>query len=211
MQSEIYAFFDFCETITNFQTLEAFLPIIKNCNPNYSEENNFKRRKEYSELDLQYPTYEVLIDCPIHKVKHKAKEFIYDRVLKNINNNILNKLFWHQDQGHIVAIVSGGLSIYIDEFANLYDIKHVVAVDLECQAGVFTGNIDGIHTMQERKLYKLSQIFDIRNIDLENSYAYSDCVSDIPLLSFVGNPYVVECGKDVRWAKLLNFNIIKGN
>ncbi|RZD27537.1 HAD-IB family hydrolase, partial [Campylobacter jejuni] len=31
----------------------------------------------------------------------------------------------------------------------------------------------------------------------------------IPLLSFVGHPNVIECGKDLKWAKLLNFNILR--
>ncbi|EAK3931509.1 HAD-IB family hydrolase [Campylobacter jejuni] len=209
MSGKIFALFDFCETITNFQTLEKFLPLIAQKNPYYTHKANAERREKFDKLGLIYPRYEALIDCPVDIVRNTAKEFLYNHIINNINKNVINKLFWHQDQGHVVAIVSGGFEIYIREFAKIYGIEHIVAIDLENSDDKFTGNIHGIHTMQERKLYKLSNMFNIKEFDLKNSYAYSDCVSDIPLLSFVGHPNVIECGKDLKWAKLLNFNILR--
>lgn len=207
--SKILALFDFCETITNFQTLEKFLPMIKNKNVNFNNELNLIRRNEYAKLNLSYPRYEYLINCPVKIVKDASKEFVYDFVLPNLNLNIMNKLFWHQDKGHEIAIVSGGLEIYIREFAKIYNIKNIIAVSLEIKNGLFTGDIDGIHTMQERKLYKLYNMINLCDYDLKNSYAYSDCASDIPLLSLVGNANVIECGKNLLWAKILNYKIIK--
>ncbi|MBZ7948771.1 HAD-IB family hydrolase [Campylobacter molothri] len=210
MKEKIFALFDFCETITNFQTLEKFLPLVGQKNPFYTYENNLARREKYNLAGLTYPRYEALIDCPVDIVKKTAKEFLYSHIIKNINKNVINRLFWHQDQGHTIVIISGGFEIYIREFAKIYNIDNIVAIDLEIDNNHFTGNIDGVHTMQERKLYKLANIFNIKEYDLKKSYAYSDCVSDIPLLSFVGNPFVIECNKDIRWAKLLNFNIMNG-
>lgn len=77
--------------------------------------------------------------------------------MANLNQNVMDRLFWHQDEGHTIVIVSGGLTIYIKEFARIYNIENIVAVDLEIYKNKLTGNIDGIHTMQERKLYKLAQ------------------------------------------------------
>ncbi|AJC93641.1 HAD-IB family hydrolase [Campylobacter volucris] len=208
MSKKILALFDFCETITNFQTLDRYLPMAANRNINYSYEKNIIRRENYKSQNIPYPRYEWLIDLDYFLATKIGKEFIYMDVMCNLNKNIMDKLFWHQDAGHDIAIVSGGLSIYINEFAKIYNIDNVIAVDLEVLNGKLTGNIDGIHTMQERKLYKLSHMLDLNNYDLKKSYAYSDCVSDIPLLSLVGNPNVVKCGKNLEWAKILGFNII---
>ncbi|NDJ26628.1 HAD-IB family hydrolase [Campylobacter sp. MIT 12-8780] len=208
MDKKILALFDFCETLPNFQTLDSYLPMAGALNPNYTEEKNMKRRKEYQEKGMIYPRYEHLIDFPISEAKKLARHFIYEEVLPKLNRNILQKLFYHQDNGHTIVIVSGGLEIYIKEFAKIYNIEHVVAVALETIDEKLTGNIDGIHTMQERKLYKLDQMLDLKKYDLKNSYAYSDCVSDIPLLSLVGNANVVECGKDLQWAKILGYQIL---
>ncbi|MCR6571465.1 HAD-IB family hydrolase [Campylobacter insulaenigrae] len=206
---KILVLFDFCETITNFQTLENFLPIVAHKNPYFNQDINSTRRLKYQKLNIAYPKYEALIDCPIELIHEISKEFVFEKIIKNLNRNIMDKLFWHQDLGHEIAIVSGGLSIYIEDFAKIYEIDNVIAVDLEVSSGKLTGNIDGIHTMQERKLYKLSQMFDLKRYDLQKSYAYSDCVSDIPILSLVGNANVVECGKDLEWAKILGYEIIK--
>ena len=49
---------------------------------------------------------------------------------------------------------------------------------------------------------------DLSKFDLSKSYFYSDCASDIPLLSFVGNPVVIECGKDTLWAEILGYEFL---
>lgn len=196
MQNNILALFDFCETITNFQTLEDFRNEIS---------IKFEKSRKYIE-GVRYPE---LNNMQVEAIQSFSKEFVYTRILPNINKNIIEKIFWHQDQGHQVVIVSGGLEIYINEFAKIYGIEKVVAIELEIFENKFTGNISGIHTMQERKLYKLIHKINLNNYNLKESYAYSDCVSDIPLLSLVGNPNVVETTKDLTWAKILKYNILK--
>ncbi|EAH8848401.1 HAD-IB family hydrolase [Campylobacter lari] len=196
MQDNILALFDFCETITNFQTLEDF-----------RNEISIKFQKPRKHIDgIKYPE---LNNMPVEIIRAFSKEFVYTKILPNINKSIIEKVFWHQDQGHQIVIVSGGLEIYINEFAKIYGIEKVVAIELEVFENKFTGNISGIHTMQERKLYKLIQKINLNNYNLKDSYAYSDCVSDIPLLSLVGNPNVIETPKDLTWAKILKYNILK--
>ncbi|EAM0299072.1 HAD-IB family hydrolase, partial [Campylobacter jejuni] len=65
MSGKIFALFDFCETITNFQTLEKFLPLVAQKNPYYTHKANAERREKFDKLGLIYPRYEALIDCPV--------------------------------------------------------------------------------------------------------------------------------------------------
>lgn len=208
MSKEILALFDFCETLTNFQTLDKYLPLAGSKNVNYSAGKNLARREEFARQNIPYPRYEHLIGLDYDLAQKIAQEFVYTDVIANLNQKVMDKLFYHQDKDHTLVIVSGGLTIYIKEFAKIYKIDNIIAVDLEVYKHKLTGNIDGIHTMQERKLYKLVQKFNLKEFDLKNSYAYSDCASDIPLLSLVGNPNVIECGKDLQWARILGFNIL---
>lgn len=221
MNSKILALFDFCETITDFQTLERYLPLIGKHNRHCSRLQNALRRRIYRVRNIirrrilhkpaiEYPRFEMFIGFPYERAKALAQDFVKSEILSNLNPLVIQKLRYHQQMGHTIVIVSGGLSIYIDEFAKLFDITHVVAVDLEVRGGKLTGNIDGIHTMQERKLYKLDDMLDLSKYDLPNSYAYSDCASDVPLLSLVGNPCVIECGKNLRWAEMLKLPIMRG-
>ncbi|EDP7370167.1 HAD-IB family hydrolase, partial [Campylobacter jejuni] len=55
MSGKIFALFDFCETITNFQTLEKFLPLVAQKNPYYTHKANAERREKFDKLGLIYP------------------------------------------------------------------------------------------------------------------------------------------------------------
>ncbi|MDO4674675.1 HAD-IB family hydrolase [Campylobacter sp.] len=205
---EILALFDFCETLTTFQTLDRFLPLAGRHNPHFEASKNKARRQAYAAMKKPYPRYESLIDLNLDRARILAKKFLYDEIIPGLRPALMKRLFYHQDAGHTVAIVSGGLALYIEEFAKLYGIEHVVAVELEVREGLLSGDIEGIHTMQERKLYKLAQRLTLEDFDLRHSFAYSDCVSDIPLLSLVGNAYAVNCGRDLRWAEILGFGVM---
>lgn len=104
--------------------------------------------------------------------------------------------------------MSGGFSEYIKEYAKIYDIDYVIATDLEFIDGKATGKIDGIDCMGINKIEKIRSIIDLDKYDLLNSFAYSDHISDIPLLSFVGNGIVVDFGEDTKWAKLMNYEVV---
>lgn len=48
------------------------------------------------------------------------------------------------------------------------------------------------------KAAAVKEICNSENYDLENSYAYSDSISDLPLLSSVGNPVVINPNSELR-------------
>ncbi|WP_230475015.1 MULTISPECIES: aminotransferase class I/II-fold pyridoxal phosphate-dependent enzyme [Helicobacter] len=87
--------------------------------------------------------------------------FFEKELLLRVNECIIERLHYHQKLGHTIAIVSGGFEIYICIFAKYFGIPYVVAVSLESSEGVLSGNMAGIHTMEHRKLYKLSQTLDL--------------------------------------------------
>ncbi|MBX1466890.1 HAD-IB family phosphatase, partial [Campylobacter jejuni] len=67
-------------------------------------------------------------DLDVDLAEEIAQEFVYTDVMANLNQNVMDRLFWHQDEGHTIVIVSGGLTIYIKEFARIYNIENIVAV-----------------------------------------------------------------------------------
>lgn len=210
-----FALFDFCETLVTFQSIPEYLRLVGFENPRFKhtsfQRRFFPRLYRYSKIPLfsyKFARYEELKGFDTQRAKVLAAEYTHDRLLPHVNPKVIQKLKFHQDRGDEIVIVSGGLEIYIKEFAKHFDIKHVIAVALEEKNNLLTGNIDGIHTMEHRKLYKLAQYFDLKNYDLPHSYAYSDCSSDIPLLSLVGNGVAIECGKDLQWAKILGYEIL---
>ena len=236
MDKQILAIFDFCETLVSIQSITPYLELAMLRNPHFLQTNQpkqirgfkkfrhklgrsiYKRTKcQIFEKYMPKPTmplptvrYEALRDLSMQIADDLAKDYVNNELLKQTNPKVIDKLKWHQTQGHTIAIVSGGFEIYIKYFADYFKIprENIIAIELETRNGILTGNIDGIHTMEYRKLYKLTQKMDLSKFDLSKSYFYSDFASDIPLLSFVGNPVVIECGKDILWAEILGYEIL---
>ena len=214
---KILAIFDFCETLVSIQSIPPYLNMVATHNPHYHkrllrwQHKILPRLHRCTKLPIfafKPVRYPQLKGMSVEKAEQLAKEYVYNELLDKTNARVIDKLKFHQESGHTIVIVSGGLEIYIKEFAKAFGIKHVVAISLESHNGILSGEIDGIHTMEYRKLYKLTQMFDMSMFDLQNSYAYSDCPSDIPLLSFVGNGVAIECGKDIQWAKIMGYKIL---
>ena len=73
------------------------------------------------------------------------------------------------------------------------------------------GIFQGVDCMNENKIIKMKKkIKDIDEFNLDDSYAYSDSISDLPLLNFVGNGIVVAKNKQ-QWMTENNFNLILWN
>ena len=57
--------------------------------------------------------------------------------------------------------------------------------------GLFTGELGGAFMYGEGKVEAMRRFADEHDIDLDASFAYSDSVSDLPMLRAVGTPVVV--------------------
>lgn len=75
---------------------------------------------------------------------------------------------------------------------------------------VLTGELVGkpLHGKAKRKAAKA--LAKARNISLKRSWAYSDSVNDLPLLTLVGNPVAVNPDKQLeQYSKAANWQILK--
>ena len=107
-------------------------------------------------------------------------------------------------------IVSGGYDIYLKYFAQDYGIADVIATKIKMKDGICKGSFDGIDCLWENKLTLLNAycIQQGIQIDQEQSYAYSDSRSDLPLLSYVAHPVVVKRKESPLCVELNNQEII---
>ena len=63
--------------------------------------------------------------------------------------------------------------------------------------GRYTGNLE-LYAYGPGKAIAMKELADAEGIDLESSYAYSDSVTDIPMLELVGHPVVVNPDAELR-------------
>jgi putative phosphoserine phosphatase/1-acylglycerol-3-phosphate O-acyltransferase len=94
----------------------------------------------------------------------------------------------HLRKGHTVAIISSATLYQVEPAARDLDIEHVLCTRLDVENGVFTGGVLRPTCFGPGKVRAAESLADELDVDLEQSFFYSDSDDDIQLLERVGNP-----------------------
>lgn len=105
----------------------------------------------------------------------------------------------HQSLGRDVIIVSASAREVVEPIAELLGADHVIATQMAIEDGRFTGGID-FYAFGENKAVAMVELAVERGYDLDRSYAYSDSITDMPMLAVVGNGYAVNPDRALRRA-----------
>ena len=104
----------------------------------------------------------------------------------------------HKAQGTAVVLVTGSLDFIVQPIADYLAVDAVLAPQLREQNGQFTGELTTAPLIAEEKAKAMRNYAAQHEVSLEESYAYGDSQSDLPMLECVGNPVVVNPGKALR-------------
>lgn len=124
----------------------------------------------------------------------------YDAMLRHyIAPGGRERIRWHRNQGHHVAIVSASTPYAVRPVAGGLDLGQAyIATELELADGKFTGRIVEPACYGPGKVARTRAYAAQHNIDLQKSYFYSDSASDLPLLEAVGHPVAVNPSRKLR-------------
>jgi len=194
IEKEKYNKYRFLNTLTNIFTKLGFLAIVSKLFPklNLSKRLRLYQIKGVSKmaidaLAIQYYN-EVLKH---HKIKH-----LHELLLKHIDN-----------KDHIL-IVSGGYAPYIKYFSEFYKLQYSFATEIEFHNNRATGMFFGKDCLFNQKVVLIETYLKENKILFDESIAYSDSISDLPLLRWADKAYVVSKRKSQEWAKANGFNEI---
>ncbi len=104
----------------------------------------------------------------------------------------------HLKQGHTVALISAATPYQLKAAARDLHIKHVLCTQYEVRDGHFTGNLVRPTCYGQGKVTAAKSLVEQFDIDIEQSYFYSDSHEDIQLLKFVGNPRPLNPNKKLQ-------------
>ncbi len=102
--------------------------------------------------------------------------------------DIINK---HKEKGRELLILSNSINFIVKNIAKFLDVKNYIGTSLEIMNGRFTGNIIGSIVYGKNKNDLVYNFVAENNLELKNSWAYTDHISDIDLLMAVKYPNVV--------------------
>jgi HAD superfamily hydrolase (TIGR01490 family) len=117
---------------------------------------------------------------------------VLQRVLPRLYPQMLARAYEHQDAGRPVFIVTAASEGLAQLLARVMTFDGAIGSHLsEVQDGVYTGRATGVFLYGEAKAEAIRELAERQGIDLEQSFAYSDSASDLPMLRAVGHPAVV--------------------
>ena len=94
----------------------------------------------------------------------------------------------HRARGHTVAIVSSATRFQTEPLAGELGIPHVLCTELQFRKGRFTGEIEPPACFGPGKALAAQQLAELHDLDLSQSFFYTDSCDDLPLLEIVGHP-----------------------
>lgn len=93
--------------------------------------------------------------------------------------------------GHRQVVLTGALDFTIEKLMDYLGIDDYVANRLEFVNGYATGRVLPPVMASATKAAWIREYAEKNNISLSDSYAYTDSISDLPMLSIVGHPAAI--------------------
>lgn len=130
---------------------------------------------------------------------------VRDIVLRHLNETILPLVYAearrliaaHFSAGQDVIIVStSGLEL-VGPIGDLLGASEVIATRMRVADGCYTGEME-FWAYGEAKARRMRELACARGYRLEDCYAYSDSVTDLPMLEAVGHPRAVNPDRALR-------------
>lgn len=113
-------------------------------------------------------------------------------ILPRVYPQMLDEVYAHQDAGRATFIVSAAGNGVVEPLAAVLGMDGGIGTRYEVgEDGAFTGRFDGPFVYGPGKVEAMEVFAAEHGIDLEASYAYSDSISDLPMLRAVGHPVAV--------------------
>ncbi len=117
---------------------------------------------------------------------------VMHRILPRLYPQMLTIAYAHQDAGRPVYIVTAAANDMAVLLARVLTFDGALGSHLsEVEDGVYNGRPTGTFMYKRAKAVAIEEMAAREGFDLSSSYAYSDSISDLPMLEAVGHPVAV--------------------
>lgn len=116
-----------------------------------------------------------------------SARFIAGRLAGLLNPEALERLRWHQREGHRVILLSASPELYLNHWARTVGIATMIGTRLELAADKISGRIAGENCHGTEKIARLrGELGELNQFTL---HAYGDSRADLPLLNLAEHAY----------------------
>ncbi|MDD5456974.1 MAG: HAD-IB family hydrolase [Candidatus Margulisbacteria bacterium] len=145
---------------------------------------------------------DILKNIPAKEINKIFKQCFEKEIKPMIYSESVQMLNEFNKKGFEIFFISSTFEPLATLIRDHIGFGSVIATKLEEKDGYYTGKIKGKVCYGVEKLLKIEEVTKERQLNLKDSYAFSDHISDIPMLQKVGHPVVVNpCSQLNKTAK----------
>ncbi|HEY3084650.1 MAG TPA: HAD-IB family hydrolase [Candidatus Dormibacteraeota bacterium] len=123
-------------------------------------------------------------------MKRLGREALDAVTLRRIYPAGMRRIREHKRAGHRVLLLTGALDVVVEPLADLLEVE-VDCAHLLTKDGRLTGDLQSPPPAGEARAALLEEYAGRNGLVLQDSFAYADSLSDLPMLELVGTPVAV--------------------
>lgn len=136
----------------------------------------------------------LLASCFAHQsceqITRRVNGFV-DVIEKILAPNVMERLYYHINQGDKVVIVSASVDVWISPWAHKYGISDIIATRLETAGSTYTGRFYGNNCNGAEKVKRIAELYKRDNYHI---IAYGNSSGDYPMLDYAHESYLCKNG-----------------
>ncbi|MDQ1752322.1 MAG: hypothetical protein QOE71_3378 [Pseudonocardiales bacterium] len=133
----------------------------------------------------------------VQQIRDIVNETLHEIIDPLVYNEAVELIADHKAAGRDVVIISSSGDEVVRPIGEMVGADHVIATRMVVADGKYTGEIE-YYAYGPHKAQGLRALAEERGYDLAASYAYSDSITDAPMLEAVGHPFAVNPDKALR-------------
>jgi len=133
----------------------------------------------------------------VAQVREIVSETLHDIIDPIVYDEAVELIGMHKAAGRDVVIVSTSGEEVVAPIGAMLGADEVIATRMVVADGKYTGEIE-LYAYGPEKVSAVLRLAKDRGYDLAGCYAYSDSVTDEPMLEAVGHPYAVNPDRGLR-------------
>jgi len=134
------------------------------------------------------------------RIRHLVRETMEETIAPLAYREALDLIAAHRRAGRDVWIVSSSGEEIVEPFSDYLGVTNVIATRSGIdEDGRYDGTLE-FYAYAGAKATAIGQVAEARGYDLSRSFAYSDSITDLPMLAVVGRPTAVNPDKELRAA-----------
>jgi HAD superfamily hydrolase (TIGR01490 family) len=133
----------------------------------------------------------------VDQVTSIVRETLHDIVNPLVFSEAADLIAGHKARGHDVVIVSASGAEIVEPIGEMLGADYSMASRMKVVDGKYAGVMD-FYCYGEEKVVAMNDIARSVGYDLSQCFAYSDSITDLPMLSAVGHPTVINPDRSLR-------------